>query len=446
MRHAARARTSLGLALALVGCDSGGSIDASEGRCGAFGRDLEVGESADDEITCTRCTCHAVGELGCQPLPGCGDGGPSADVGEALADAATRDGAPSPDPPMVLVLVDTSTSMNERVRDRAPPETCAGEGCPPWVFPNCDARDAPETRLGRLKAALRRVFAGEPTAPRAALLRFPQRPRAPAECAGGYGEGAARMSGHGGERETSLARWFGSNLSEIVAVPFDAPAGGWGRALDFNETVDVTGMACETSEDCASGLCEARDCVTVVQPELRADGPSPLGVGLFYAGEYLRHTVLDGATGPVVLLLVVDGGDSEVTEPGDFFHPRVQAKRLRYGLGCARDDACTGGATCVDGVCRPPEGTIDAGAMVCSVLGTPCRSGGECNGATCRAVRIDEDTPRNLQSTVELRVLDLSGIADAHGGVRAYTGGNNLALDTPSTDDLEAAIRDLVSR
>jgi hypothetical protein len=228
------------------------------------------------------------------------------------------------------------------------------------------------------------------------------------------------MSEHGAETRTSVRQWFGRRLDEVVVVPFDAPPGQrWSDALDNHEAPDAV--------------------------ELRAHGPSPLGASLFYAVEYLRHTALDEGDGPVFVLLVVDGADSEVDDSADFFHPRVQAKRARFGLGCSSDNDCTGGATCDDAACRPPADAVDGPPMVCSVLGTPCRSGGDCNGSNCRAFAIDHGARANLQREVGLRILDLSGITDAHADLVAYGGGRVVRLDTPSVDEVEAALRQLLA-
>ncbi|MCZ7538142.1 MAG: hypothetical protein M5T61_20875 [Acidimicrobiia bacterium] len=102
---------------------------------------------------------------------------------------------------------------------------------------------------------------------------------------------------------------------------------------------------------------------------------------MFYAGEYLRQFVVvagrpceadadcgsldyecrDGAcTDPPchcrenVLIVFTDGYESEHPRPDDFFNPRRQARRFRYGLGCDSDADCIGGATCVAGACDHP--------------------------------------------------------------------------------------------
>ena len=410
------------LALCLgTACDDGASLDGEAGRCPSL--DIAIGETVVDPVACTRCTCHAENNPGCVPLPGCTDasvgrldgGGGSADSAMTAVDAGAAL------PPNVVVLVDTSASMNEQVSDRTPAELCAGADCPPWDFPNCDAPDAPQTRLGRLKVALRNVVTGDPRPPvTAALFRFPQRRRGESECAGGFLEGLARMSGHGAETTTSFRQWFGQNLDEVAVARFDSPTRVWAEALDF--------------------FASAEDA------ELSAHGPSPLGVSIFYATEYLRHTVLAEDDAPALVLVIADGADSAAQDSADFFHPRVQAKRARFGDGCLDADDCTGGASCDDGACRPPAGAVDAPAMLCSTLGTPCRSGGDCNGSACRAFRIDHGARANLPRSVEVRLLDLSGIPDAHAGLVAYGGGRVIRLGAPSVADLEAALRQLLAQ
>jgi hypothetical protein len=40
-------------------------------------------------------------------------------------------------------------------------------------------------------------------------------------------------------------------------------------------------------------------------------------------------------------VLFTDGAETEYPSTNDFFNPQVQAKRLRYGLGCTTDDECS---------------------------------------------------------------------------------------------------------
>ena len=115
-------------------------------------------------------------------------------------------------------------------------------------------------------------------------------------------------------------------------------------------------------------------CVVTTNAELRAVGATPIGKSLFYASEYLRHFVLvegqfceedadcassnhscvDGQCHDEfaycrenVIVLFSDGAETENVHIDDFFHPRVQAKRLFYGLGCQTDADCLSGAMCL---------------------------------------------------------------------------------------------------
>jgi hypothetical protein len=53
------------------------------------------------------------------------------------------------------------------------------------------------------------------------------------------------------------------------------------------------------------------------------------------------------------LILFTDGEETDHLEPDDFFNPCVQAKRLRYGLGCKTNSDCTEDAVCSEGFCMP---------------------------------------------------------------------------------------------
>jgi hypothetical protein len=281
--------------------------------------------------------------------------------------------------PRLLFVFDTSSSMLGPAAGGALPS-----------LPECGSIEAPGSRIAESKALFRQLFAEAlPTGPRMGLLRFPQRATAAPECeAASYG-GASALSGDDGGHAAPWTRgsWFRTNLSQVLVVPLAAGADEDGRAalvswLDGEERVVQANKACTADGECGQGFCSGGTCWRYLAPELRAAGGTPLGKTLFYAGEYYRHAVLVdgqpcrhdaecaspgyrcGADGtcedPLAacranhIMVFSDGEETAHPDPGDFFHPLVQARRLRYGLGCQRDRECLAGATCVAGSCRPP--------------------------------------------------------------------------------------------
>ena len=319
--------------------------------------------------------------------------------------------------PNVLLLVDTSGSMTRLYATGAKVDECEGAACPPWELPNCDDADAPKTRLGRVKQALHEVINDPATlAVRLGLQRFPRAQLFPAlaenaNCNYGYFSAQDSLLDDPGTHSLPKA-FLESHLWQFLPVPFD-PGGGNGAdqlALwtDYSQEVVAETQPCVTGLDCPDKLCMNGLCHAYANPELQAAGKSPLGKSLFYAGEYFRqqvlvegracgsdancasphHSCVDGvcqdpyaACRPNLVIVFSDGGESVHTAMGDFFHPRVQAKRLRYGLGCETDADCAGGATCVAERCAPPE--ISVPAKVCRSVVKACETDAECPAYPC---------------------------------------------------------------
>ncbi len=390
--------------------------------------------------------------------------------------------------PNLILLVDTSTSMNQLVDGRGYARDCLGADCPSWLFPECEDAAAPQTRMGRVKQALAALFASDAARGlRLALQRFPQRVNAVPDCDAGYTWGRHTLQDHAGQREALDQPWFVDHLDQIIAVPFGPeralPREALARWVDFAEAVTPAGGACGDDADCSPGPCVDGVCQRVSDPELRGNGFTPLGVSLFYAGAYLRqtalvegracaadaecgsphHTCVDGrchdplaTCRPNVIVVFTDGGETDAREVDDFFHPRVQAKRLRYGLGCADDADCTGGATCEAGVCRPPAGAIDEAARVCAVFGTacvgdadcadPCGAGAQGCGNRCGPMRVDTvdevaDNQRVRDAAgnpiaITVHVVDASGVEGGNRDIAAYGGGVHVGVDLLDVDSL----------
>ncbi|MFT7624940.1 MAG: hypothetical protein ACI9WU_004131 [Myxococcota bacterium] len=377
------------------------------------------------------------------------------------------DGICQPVQPNVLLVVDTSLSMTEVVDKQVPPWSCVGAGCPEWIWPDCDDAAAPLTRLGRIKALLRSILdTDEARAARLALMRFAQTPRDGEEpdCARGYWRGSDTITGDDDAPVAPLGGWFGVGLDQVLAVPLtDGMTAGDAMAPWLDE------------EEAGPG-----------SPELRAAGGTPLGKALFYASEYLRQAVLvqgrdceadadcasahhsceDGRCHDPIghcrrhaIILLTDGGESVHPSVQDFFHPRVQAKRLQFGLGCVGDLDCLSGATCEEGVCRP---SFSPPATACEVLGTACVEAGDCAApdcagepgcpAGCGAGRVDHVEPISQRLTdaqgaavaVTVHVVDASGIDGANALIAAYGGGLHRSVDLSDIDSVAALLRPLL--
>ncbi len=459
---------------------------------------------AAGSLTVEPCADGEVCELGQCKSPSCDPGAPPIcdetgqrvrcnSLGTALvplpcpAGTGCLEGECAPAQPNVLLLVDTSLSMNAVVEKGVWPWDCTGAGCPAWEYPNCDNPLAPATRLGRVKQALMTLLDSDAAEnARLALLRFPQRLDGSPECDTGYYFPKDAISGDDDAHTTADGGWFTQGLHEVVSVPFRADTESNVEAiaawLDFTESVGPSGPACVNSWDCASGLCAGGHCQAHDDPELRGMGTTPLGKSLFYAGEYLRHFVLVegkpcgatsdcasphhtcvdgachdpmGACRPTTIVLLTDGGESRNIELSDFFHPRVQAKRLHYGLGCADAEDCVGGALCIGGTCRPPAGEVPETAKACEVHDLACGSDADCPAISCGFLKTCPGTcspaavlggdPNGADVltdyagdpvSVTVHVVDASGVEGANGLIAAYGGGEHVSVDLGDISDL----------
>jgi hypothetical protein len=400
--------------------------------------------------------------------------------------------------PNILLLVDTSYSMNRLVGlDDETPVSCIGqEGCPPWTFPECDHPETPGTRLGVVKKILQElVTKGAESGLRLALQRFPQSPASPPTCFDGHYGALETMTQDNGAHSTVGEDWFQIYLNDVVVVPFDAQGDSGVDTLlpwvDFQETSIETGADCESDSDCADGFCWFGDCEQHDNPELRgSNAETPLGRSLFYAGEYLRHAVFvegaacaedvdcgsphhhceEGACHDPLgrcrstrIIVFTDGVESANYELDDFYHPRVQAKRLHHGLGCAALDECVGGARCEGGICRPPDGVIADGAKVCEVSELACEADADCPAFACGSGqqcpgqcslaevthvdgadgdRLTDVTGRAV--SVQIHVVDASGIEGANQSIAAYGGGQHLSVDLGAAASIVASVLPLL--
>jgi len=356
------------------------------------------------------------------------------------------------------------------------------------------------TRLGKVKKVLGELVDSDAAQDvQLALQRFPQIPFTetfyPAQCSPdattgyymGYWEAVASfggllpaflMSGDDDSYTPAHGGWFTQGVDEIIAFPFSTSGATdldmLGKWFDFHVAVESTGNICPFNGPCTGGPCLAGECYTNGNPELRAGGGPPLGKSLFYAGEYFRHFVLvegkscqsttdcgspnylcqDGychdphaECRPNVIIAFTDGDETQNVHLTDFFHPRVQAKRFRYGLGCSAGSECGPDAQCVMGICRPPADVIDENALACEIGETPCTSVADCpdpcaSWGGCQglcipaAVNLDVGAGANrlrdlagnpLSLTVHL--VDASGIPGTNQLIAAYGGGQHFSVD-----------------
>jgi hypothetical protein len=336
----------------------------------------------------------------------------------------------------LIVVVDSSGSMDEPV-----PAAGGGDKCPgaQLTWPGCDSGalfPTGCTRMGVSKFVLAEALKGlSPAKVRTAMFRFPQASKSVASptCTSGYYDGKSEITGDNDTMMvTPLSSWYWNNLQETLCSPYP-------------KTV---------AEDDFGGIAKWLDNLEVkgTDPELRADGGTPIGKTLFYVGEYLRNQVIvDGKTcttdsdcGSVhylcqdkvcvdparscretVVVLFTDGGESN--SPSDFFSPWVQAKRMAIGLGCQNNSDCVGGATCNAGRCltvtqntaygcsndgdpcdplatNPCGNGVQCQSMpfVCTATGKPCQPSGTTPGQPldCAAPGVCVADPRPLQSAI----------------------------------------------
>lgn len=110
-------------------------------------------------------------------------------------------------------------------------------------------------------------------------------------CDGGYYSGKSEITGDNDSHATLDGDWFDQHIQEILSVPFPqtleedtlTQAGIW-----FNHQESVAASEEPCSGGCPGGYCGGSVCWYHDDPELRADGGTPLAKSLFYAGELYR--------------------------------------------------------------------------------------------------------------------------------------------------------------
>lgn len=334
---------------------------------------------------------------------------------------ACQDGLCSAVASNLILVVDSSGSMDEDVQGPDGKNKCPSSS---FVWPMCDS--GPEyptgcTRMGVSKYVLSQAIVNlSPAKVRTAMFRFPQSISSTltGNCTSGFYDGQSTLKGDDDSHQiTETTSWYWNQLGDTLCSPYPA--------LDSDNDLAGVSMWLDGKE------------IKNVDPELRADGGTPIGKTLFYVGEYLRNRVIvdgkactvDADCGSVhyrctdgvcadparscretVVVLFTDGGESN--SPSDFFSPWVQAKRLAMGLGCSSNVDCVGGATCQAGRCLSTQqstgyGCSDDGDACDPTVAKPCSGSAVCQpmpffcsttGTACQPFGTTPDSPLHCAS------------------------------------------------
>ncbi len=378
-------------AIADIAADASSVADTADAALDAAGTDATAdADAADDAAEVVSCT---PGTQTCQgiKLATCLGGGDGYSVSACFPGTACFNGACKAVGANLIIAFDTSGSMSTDVTNKAGVKNCASYD--PWPKCEYDATKYPNgcTRIGVSKGVFKQALAKlDDQVTHLALFKFPQTVDnvGSKSCDSGSYSGQDTVSGDNGEQGVdSTTSWFNKNFGEVLAVPYPGVSG-------FNSKAAI-GKWMDGTESQPS------------DPELRADGGTPLGKTLFYVGEYLRNKVIvdgkkcsaDADCGSVnylcqngacldparscrdtVVVLFTDGGESS---SNTYFGPWVQAKRLSTGLGCVTDSDCVGGATCQQVFQCSKTGTGWTGSKE-SVDDKPCGIDADCGvGGKC---------------------------------------------------------------
>lgn len=399
-----------------------------------------------------------------------------------------------PPRPVIVVVFDTSSSM-WGYPEGGIPDQCEAQGTtcvPPW--PQCEANTDGITLMGRTKLAFSKLFESFAGKAHFMLMRFPQRTFGTATpgCKSGYYAGLTKVEGDPDEHETAPGGWFAQSMGQVALalLPQSAEESNLPQIqqwLDQQEIAEATDVPCAKDVDCAPGFCAPIDgepgadkrCHHHTNPELRAVGQTPLGRSLFYAGEVLRHTVaVDGRPCVTaadcgtpfhtcdeglchdsgrpcrrfVVLLFTDGSESVDTSVDSWFHPRNQAKRLHFGLGCGSDADCLSGATCAGGTCQ--SAAVSLSAHICADTGAYCQADTDCKGGACvpdestyvdplGVQRLEDDAGKPIPVTVSVVTV---GYEKGHAAsIAGWGGGEAVSVSDASSTILLDELSKLVS-
>ncbi len=329
------------------------SNDTNGGADQTDAQDNDAADASDDAAEVVSCTPGTQTCVGVK-LATCLGGGDGYSVSPCFPGTACVGGACKPVGANLIIAFDTSGSMSTDVVSKNGVKNCAN-GYSPYPVCEYDPGKYPNgcTRIGVSKVVFKQALAKlDDQVTHLALLKFPQSVGISYNsCDSGAYSGNDTITGDAGEQGVDAnTGWFKNKFSEVLAVPYPATSG-------FATKTEI-GKWMNGSES------------QPMDPELRADGGTPIGKTLFYVGEYLRNKVIvDGKACKVdadcasvnyvcqnqlcvdparscrdtVVVLFTDGGEST---SNTYFGPWVQAKRMSTGLGCVTDSDCVGGATC----------------------------------------------------------------------------------------------------
>lgn len=347
---------------------------------------------AADVVSCTpgSQTCEGI------KLATCLGDGNGYSVSTCFPGTACSGGACKPVGANLIIAFDTSGSMSSDVQANGQ-NLCSG-GYSTWPMCEYDATKFPLgcTRIGVSKKVFQKALAKlDDQVTHLALFKFPQTLTSfsGTSCDSGAYTGQDTISNDNDSQDILLTtNWYWSGLNEILAVPYPKIAG-----FDSKSAISKWMDGSENQNS------------SPIDPELRADGGTPIGKTLFYIGEYLRNRVIvdgktctdDASCGSVnyicqnsvcvdparscrdtVVVLFTDGGESSTL---DYFGPWIQAKRMSIGLGCQTSADCAGGATCQNvGQCSATgSGWVGSTEYVDD---KPCGSDKDCgSGGKCKS-------------------------------------------------------------
>lgn len=347
---------------------------------------VDADNDAAETVTCKPGTQVCQGAK----LATCLGGGDGYSVSSCFPGTACVNGGCKPVGANLIIAFDTSGSMSTDVTNKNGTKNCTSYD--PW--PTCEyGTKYPNgcTRIGVSKVVFKQALAKlDDQVSHLALFKFPQTIGSSSfqSCDSGAYSGNDTITGDGGEQSVNAnTAWFKNKFGEVLAVPYPAVS-GFDSKLAIGKWMNGT----ESQPN---------------DPELRADGGTPIGKTLFYVGEYLRNKVIvdgkacavDADCGSVnylcqnsacvdparscrdtVVVLFTDGGESS---SNTYFGPWVQAKRLSTGLGCVTDADCVGGATCQQVLQCSKTGAGWTGSKE-SVDDKPCAVASDCGaGGVC---------------------------------------------------------------
>ena len=366
-----------------VAADSTATADATGDASSAADSEADTSADAASDADATFCVPGTTTCEGAKLATCLGDGG-GYSVSACYPGNICLAGKCTPVAANLIIAFDTSGSMSTDVEKPGGGPVCTGNYT---TWPKCEYQ--PQfgdgcTRIGVSKSVFKKALAKlDDQTTHLALFKFPQTLDGSfSSCDSGGYSGADTLTGDTDAQDVSTATtWYTKNLSQILCVPYPKIAG-----FDSKGAINLWMDGKETKG---------------TDPELRADGGTPIGKTLFYIGEYLRNYVIvdgkactvDADCGSVnyqcdtgkcvdlarscrdtVVVLFTDGGE---TSSLDYFGPWIQAKRMSIGLGCQTDADCANGATCKSvGQCTK-TGTGWVGSSE-SVDDKPCASDLDC--------------------------------------------------------------------